>query len=168
MQEKLQNYMSRLVVLRDFTLEDQTNILSMPGLARIARYQPDQTILVEGSPNNNEVYWIIRGRVSVIKGQSLIANIYEPGVCFGEMSVLDNQPRSASLESIEDTVCLVLDMSVIKNLENEAERDYYWSRFVTGFAQIVLHRLRETTDQLHQLQKELKARDRTLNELRSR
>jgi CRP-like cAMP-binding protein len=72
-----------------------------------------QLIVREGE-QAHELYIVKQGRVEVFKertaqggGKAVIATL-ERGECFGEMSLIDIMPRSASVRAIEDTVVLSL------------------------------------------------------------
>jgi CRP-like cAMP-binding protein len=53
------------------------------------------------------LYFLISGGVEVIKGETPITVIREPGSILGEVSMLLDQPHPASVEVIEDTICYV-------------------------------------------------------------
>jgi len=71
--------------------------------------QSGQTLFKEGDPGDG-MYLIISGSVAVTKkvdeaSQWQIAK-HGPGVCFGEMSLLGNQPRAATCTAIEPALLL--------------------------------------------------------------
>jgi CRP-like cAMP-binding protein len=53
------------------------------------------------------LYFLISGGVEVTKGETPITVIREPGAVLGEVSILLDQPHSASVEVIEETRCYV-------------------------------------------------------------
>ncbi len=62
-----------------------------------------------------EMYIVHRGRVEILKrvadeenDEALLA-VFEQGDFFGELSLLDDQPRSASVKALEDTVLVCID-----------------------------------------------------------
>jgi hypothetical protein len=62
-----------------------------------------------------EMYVIHRGRVEILKrvdgqenGEAVLA-VFEQGDFFGELSLLDDQPRSASVRALEDSVLVEID-----------------------------------------------------------
>lgn len=70
-------------------------------------FSADQAILIEGQ-DGRAMYIMVSGRVSVhLKGQEVAQ--FKPGDCFGEMSVFDAEPRSASVTSLTSCTCLVLN-----------------------------------------------------------
>lgn len=53
------------------------------------------------------LYVIVRGSVHVLRGSDELAKL-GPGDFFGELSVIDQRPRNASVQAAEPTVCLAL------------------------------------------------------------
>lgn len=53
------------------------------------------------------LYFLISGGVEVIKGETPITVIREPGAVLGEISILLDQPHAASVEVIEETSCYI-------------------------------------------------------------
>lgn len=71
--------------------------------------KPGQMLFKEGDPGDG-MYVIVSGSVEVTKkvdegAQWQIAQ-HGPGMCFGEMSLLGNQPRAASCTALEPTLLL--------------------------------------------------------------
>jgi len=71
----------------------------------------DVVIFSEGGPGN-ALYIVESGSVRIYvtssSGQEICLNVYGPGQVFGEMSVLDGEPRSASAAALEPAVVLAL------------------------------------------------------------
>jgi hypothetical protein len=67
----------------------------------------DDMIFNEGD-HGDSLYIIISGKVSVTRGGKSIAML-EQGHCIGEMSLLDQEPRSAGALAIEDSILLKID-----------------------------------------------------------
>lgn len=64
------------------------------------------TIFTEGQEGRS-LYVVVSGRVKVHIGNQELAQL-EQGACFGEMSLFDAEPRSASVTTLEPCECLVL------------------------------------------------------------
>jgi CRP/FNR family cyclic AMP-dependent transcriptional regulator len=78
----------------------------------VTRNYPKQAIIVnEGDDESDSLYLILGGRVKVYladeHGKELILSIKGPGQYFGEM-VLDDQPRSASVMTLEPAQFAIL------------------------------------------------------------
>jgi CRP-like cAMP-binding protein len=75
------------------------------------RYSKNTTIVEEGLPGDY-MYVIREGRVKVSKasedGREKIMNFFEGGDFFGEMALLDRQPRSASVKTLGPVRLLAL------------------------------------------------------------
>jgi CRP/FNR family cyclic AMP-dependent transcriptional regulator len=78
------------------------------------RFPKHKTIVEEGLPGDY-MYVIREGRVKVTKlsgdGREKILELFGPGSFFGEMSLLDNSPRSASVKTLAETRILALSRS---------------------------------------------------------
>ena len=73
---------------------------------KIMSYDTDSTIVGEGGAGLG-FYLILDGRVEVRKGSKVIATLGR-GEFFGEMSLIDGQPRSADVVATSTTECWVL------------------------------------------------------------
>ena len=71
-----------------------------------ASFSAGEVMFPEGG-KTGQLYFLISGAVEVTKGETPITVIREPGAVLGEVSILLDQPHSASVEAIEDTVCYV-------------------------------------------------------------
>ena len=83
------------------------------------RFPKHKTIVEEGLPGDY-MYIIREGRVSVSKlsddGREKILEFLETGDFFGEMSLLDNAPRSASVRALTDARVLALSRNEFLNV----------------------------------------------------
>jgi len=70
-------------------------------------YAAEQVVFYEGD-RGQCLYAIASGRVAIVKGETILREL-DRGACFGEMSILDAEVRSATVRTIEPTVLLALD-----------------------------------------------------------
>ncbi len=67
-------------------------------------YSTGQIIIQEGD-RDKTIYLLKSGKLGVLKGERLIAEIHTPGASFGEMSAILDQPRSTTVKAL--THCIV-------------------------------------------------------------
>ena len=82
-------------------------------------------VLTEGEVGDS-LYAIISGRVKVFigdeDGREIILKILGPGDFFGEMSMIDKQPRSASVSTLENSTFKVLSHTAFETAVEKAPR----------------------------------------------
>ena len=95
-------------IFREASDED----LDKLALHLIERSFPKDAIIVDEGLAGDYMYVIRSGRVKVTKasdeGREQIMNLFGEGDFFGEMSLLDNEPRSASVTTLEPSLLLAL------------------------------------------------------------
>jgi CRP-like cAMP-binding protein len=101
------------------------------------KYKPNDYIIKEGSPND-KIYFILKGRVSVIKGDKLIYDLAD-GNTFGEMEVLDVMPSAANIKAQTDVIVALLS--------NKSLREIYRSD-IKSFSLIMMNLARELSRRL--------------------
>lgn len=78
---------------------------------RERRFPRGSMIIMQGDPGDS-LFLLASGQVKVIligeDGREVILSVLGPGSFFGEMSLLDNEPRSAHVVAMEDSVLLQL------------------------------------------------------------
>lgn len=98
-----EEFLGRVPIFANCTPEE---IGAVSAVAQESGFQTGQIIVTQGTPGQ-AFYLILSGRVEIVRdGQSLGA--FGPGDFFGEMSLLDHAPRSATIKALEPTVCLML------------------------------------------------------------
>ncbi len=74
------------------------------------RYVAGETIFREGDPGK-AVFIVLDGRISIIRaadGAEKPLAVLGPGAYFGELALIDDQPRFAAARADEDTTLLIL------------------------------------------------------------
>jgi CRP-like cAMP-binding protein len=101
-------------MLRKVPLFSQLSDQDIARLAEVARertYPKNAVIVFEDDPGD-ALYLVIRGQVKVVligeDGREVILSVLKEGDCFGEMALIDDQPRSAHVIAMEDADVLVL------------------------------------------------------------
>lgn len=89
-------------------------IAAISSVSQDSFYQADQIIVTQGTPGQ-AFYLILSGRVEIIR-DGLSIGAFGPGDFFGDMSLLDQAPRSATIRAIEPTSCLMLSSWDFKSM----------------------------------------------------
>ena len=81
-------------------------------------YPKNSLIINEGDPAG-PLFIILSGKVRVFldseAGKSVTLSVQKSGSYFGELSLLDDQPRSASIITLEPTVCALIPKQAFVN-----------------------------------------------------
>jgi CRP/FNR family cyclic AMP-dependent transcriptional regulator len=108
------------------------------------RYPKNSMIVEEGLPGDY-MYILRSGRVKVTKasedGREKIMDFFEAGAFFGEMALLDESPRSASVQTLEPVTLLALSRrDFLKLLRHSPD-------LALSLIQELTRRLRDTDEQ---------------------
>lgn len=90
---------------------DDREVASVAAVAKSRHYDRDEVVMHEDE--SGDVFCFIRsGKVKITmispEGKEIILSLLGPGDFFGEMSLLDNQPRSATVLATEDLELLTI------------------------------------------------------------
>ena len=115
----------------------------------VERHFREGETLVKQGDSGIGLYIIVSGKVKVVKetadGDEMEVAVHGPGDFFGEMTVLDNAPRSASVVAVEDTECLLLTAWVFK------ARMKVWPEIALKVLPVVVKRFREINEKFFAL-----------------
>ena len=122
-------------------------------LARLRRYDAGEVIIAEGD-TDQLVYFLIFGRCSVnVDGMDLSA-ITRAGDVFGEMGMVDQKPRSATITAEKQTLCLVLDGAFLDHLGG-VDKVAAQALFYRIFSEILAGRIRAANARVLTLENQL-------------
>jgi CRP-like cAMP-binding protein len=85
---------------------DKKQIRALARLVKTQTYPADHAIVQQGQPGLG-LYIIAEGRARVSQGTRILREL-GVGDFFGEMSLLDDLPRTADIRTITPTTCLTL------------------------------------------------------------
>ena len=128
--------------------------LSQPELAAIAalalrkRYEP-RDVVVQMSDPGGELFVIVEGHLKVVSagidGRDTALGIMGPGEVFGEVSLLDGGPRSATVQTLEHCELLVIRREpFLRFLESSPKTAIALARVLAG----MLRKLTERSEDI--------------------
>ena len=89
----------------------QNSIAALP----VVTYQIGETVIAYGS-RTARLLILKKGAVAIIKEDTEIAKVTEPGAVFGELSVLLDQPNKMEVRALETSQFHVVDATVLLTL----------------------------------------------------
>ncbi len=134
-------------------LDSQPHIDYQDRIIRLKQYGSGEVVIREGDFDCWS-YWVVKGVFDVRQGGQVIVSFHSPGEIFGEMSVLEGIPRTASVVCRDGGVCLCIDMSILENLGNDRIRNI----IRRGVYQVILMRLSATREKIETEKSRLEAK----------
>ncbi|MDO9452113.1 MAG: serine/threonine-protein kinase [Stagnimonas sp.] len=108
---------------------------------QLKTYQPGKLILEEGELDN-AFFILAMGQAIVKKGDKPI-HVLTKGDCFGEIGLLSNARRTASVVAASQVLALKINASLLDNLATDSQL-----RFYKTFTQTLIYRLTVTSARL--------------------
>jgi serine/threonine protein phosphatase PrpC len=119
-------------------------LLRVISLIEEKRFQ-EGDIVFEEKTEGDALYVLLQGAVDVSKQNTVIATL-EEGDHFGELSLIDRFPRSATVTATRDCLCLVMSRTRFYDIIREYSA--LSVKLLWCLARVCSVRLRETTDEL--------------------
>ena len=145
--ERVLSDIRKLDIFEPFQEGELRHLLSM---SKIRKYKPGEAIFQQGS-SDTWLYFLIYGKVRLMKDGKPVTLIRRRGDVFGEMGAIDCAPRSATAVAHGDTVCLATDIYYIEQLSGTDKLAFGYVIYRV-FASVLASRLRTTTSELVGLQ----------------
>jgi CRP/FNR family cyclic AMP-dependent transcriptional regulator len=108
-------------------------------------FKPGDVLIREGG-QDGKLYVLIDGQVEVLRKDTQVSYIDEPGSIFGEMSVLLDMPYSATVKALSETKAYVIDDAIKFMMSDPA--------IAIDVASLLARRLYYTTSYLVDLQQQ--------------
>jgi len=138
---------TNIPLFKEISEEELSRILKA---ALVDDFQPGRVLFNEGSIVGHVMYVILKGEVEILKQDQegkrvLLANL-EQGEFFGEMSLFDNQKRSATARVKTPTRLLMLTKTTFDKLMSSDPTVV--NKLLLVFIRTLSQRLRQTDDQV--------------------
>jgi CRP/FNR family transcriptional regulator, cyclic AMP receptor protein len=153
LKDDIQNIQKLMAIpaLRNFETKNLGKLLR---LSKIRQYEDGEPIITEGE-RDKWLFFLLNGKIRVEKGGVEIVTSSKTGEMFGEMSLIDNLSRSASVFAVGKSVCLAVDTAGGGGTGLKDERAEFLFILYRMFAEYLSIRLRLTNDELFKVKKKL-------------
>lgn len=100
--------LTNIALFSGFSEEDMAAVSALA----VTRNFPKNTLIICEGDQSDSLYFILSGKVKVFlsdeEGKEVTLNIQNEGEYFGELAILDEAPRSASVVTVEDAKLAIL------------------------------------------------------------
>jgi serine/threonine protein phosphatase PrpC/CRP-like cAMP-binding protein len=149
--------LKKIPLFKNFEFQELTKVMEV---IEVHRWGKGELIIEEGS-TGEEMYIVLSGKVEVSIDNVNIAEL-NPGNFFGEMSLIDKTPRSATIRSLSDTKIMVIHkkplFAVLKK-ESRIAMKLFWA-----LLQTMSQRLRDTGEEIAGLKEKMDNVQKDINE----
>jgi CRP/FNR family cyclic AMP-dependent transcriptional regulator len=157
LKENIEN-IQRLMTIQALKHFETRNLGKLLRLSKIRQYEDGEQIIQEGD-RDPWLYFLLSGTICISKAGEEIGSIDRKGEIFGEMRIIDDQSRSASVYAKGATVCLAVDTSAGNRLTTSDEKDAkldFLLLLYRIFAEYITARLRLTNEELVKARRDAK------------
>jgi CRP-like cAMP-binding protein len=144
--QRVLNDIKKFEIFEPFQDDELHHLMSM---SKIRKYKAGETVFDQGSADT-WLYFLVYGKVRLIKDGKPVALLQRRGDVFGEMGAIECAPRSASAVTVGETVCLATDIYYIEQLTGNDKLAFGYVIYRV-FSGILADRLRVTTEELLEL-----------------
>jgi serine/threonine protein phosphatase PrpC len=144
--------LKKIPLFRFLTYQELVKVLN---ITHIETFDAGAQIIKEGD-GGEELYIVLAGRVVVSRQGQEIVELH-PGVHFGEMALVDQSPRSATVTARDPTRFLVVQRRSFYTLIRK--EPVLAVKLLWSFVQVLSRRLRETNEALSGARSALESRD---------
>ena len=137
--DKIASLAREVELFQGLTVEDIAKIFAK---GMTIRAQKGETIFFKGTIGS-QMYVVLGGEVLVYDGEQCIATL-TTGDTFGEMALIDNEPRSATVVAAKDSHLFVLSETTFQRLMTKRAA----IRILLNIVRTLSHRLREANVRL--------------------
>jgi CRP-like cAMP-binding protein len=146
----------KILHLRGIQIFEGLSVSELAAIASVTEevVQPEEIDVIKEGEQGETMYMVISGEVSVIKGQpeghEIELDLIGGGDYFGEMALFENEVRSATIRTKEETRLLVLH-----------KREF--TEIVREYPQIALHICKELSNRLRRLHEKVRRAEQRQN-----
>jgi sulfate permease, SulP family len=132
---------------------DAREVVTLEHVLQLRTYEKGEAVFHEDD-TSRDLYLIARGSASVhlrLPGMARETRLmtFSPGTVFGELALLDNAARSATVEADGELVCYVLPQPVFEQLARD--HPAVAMKVLAGIGRELAHRLRHASRTIYQL-----------------
>lgn len=145
--------LSSVPFLNSFTEDQLDEVLNSSSLLQC---DAGDTIIREGSIDSR-IYILLSGELEVNVAGKKVATIGRVGDVFGELALVNQDKRAASVVAGSRALCLAVDQKFLQDIHPREEDPAFHAALFEFVARLVAKKLDATSRRLAELEKELRA-----------
>lgn len=138
-------------MLNSFTDEQLDDVLNSTSLLQC---DPGDVIIKEGT-YGSRIYILLNGALDVLVGGKKVACITKVGDVFGELAVVNQDKRLATVIAAEKSACLAIDQKFLQDIHPREEDPAFHASLYEFVARVTARKLSLTSRRLAELEKEV-------------
>ena len=150
--EKQGSPLKTVPALSCFNEEQIDEVLNSSSLLQC---EPGDVIIKAGSIDSR-IYILLSGELEVRVGDKKVAAIARAGEVFGELALVNQDKRLASVLASTNAVCLAVDQKFLQDIHPREEDPDFHASLYQFVARLVVRKLEATSKRLAAVEKELR------------
>lgn len=139
--------------LNSFNEEQLDDLLTS---SNIIQAEPGDVIIREGTIDSR-IYILLSGELEVRVGEKRVAAISRSGEVFGELALVNQDKRVASVVAAQPSFCLAVDQKFLQDIHPREEDPAFHAALYEFVARLIAKKLDATSRRLAEVEKELRA-----------
>lgn len=141
--DRLVKSLKQIRIFKPFENRDLRELIK---ISKIRKYEAGEMIFKQNS-YDTFLYFLIYGRIRVVRDGKLLTMFDKRGDIFGEMGAMDGSARSASVYADEEAACLATDTAYIEQLTGRNKIAFCYILYRV-YSEVLAKRLRITSREL--------------------
>lgn len=116
----------------------------------------DGDVIIREGSIDSRIYVLLNGTLDVCVGGKKVASITRPGEVFGELAIVNQDKRLASVLAAGHAVCLAVDQKFLQDLHPREEDPAFHAALYEFVARVIARKLDATSRRLADAERELR------------
>ena len=149
---QLPAHLKAVPYLNSFTDDQLDEVLNSSSLIEA----DDGDVIIREGSIDSRIYILLSGVLDVCVGGKKVANITRPGEVFGELAIVNQDKRLASVLSAGHAVCLAVDQKFLQDLHPREEDPAFHAALYEFVARVIARKLDATSRRLAEAERQLR------------
>lgn len=138
--------------LGSFSEEHLNNVLNA---STVLVCEPGDPVVTEGA-EATRIFILLSGELEVVKDGDILTVLSSIGDIFGELAVLEDETRSATVVARTKAICLAVDQKFLEHMMPKEENASFYAALYEFITKLLARRLVVTSEYLATVDKELR------------